>query len=83
MLKEDMKDRLIKLFPNSQIKITDMTMEGNHFTIMIISDLFNGLSLIERHKLIYQEFQEEITTSIHALQIKTFTKLEWNKNKIQ
>ena len=83
MLKEDMKDRLIKLFPNSQIKITDMTMECNHFSIMIISDLFNGLSLIERHKLIYQEFQEEITTSIHALQIKTFTKLEWNKNKIQ
>ena len=82
MLKEDMKVRLIKLFPNSQIKIIDMTMEGNHFSIMIISDLFNGLSLIERHKLIYQEFKKEITTSIHALQIKTFTKLEWNKNKI-
>ena len=83
MLKEDIKNRLVKLFPNGQIKIIDMTMEGNHFSVTIISDLFKGLSLIERHKLIYQEFQEEITTSIHALQIKTFTKLEWNKNKIQ
>jgi len=66
MLKEDIEDRLIKLFPDSQIKIINMTTEDNHFSITIISDLFNGLSLIERHKLIYQEFKKEIPTSIHV-----------------
>ena len=82
MLKEDIIERLTKHFPNSQIEVVDTTMEGNHFSITIISDLFNGLSLIKRHKLIYDEFEKEITTTIHALQIKTFTKLEWKQNKI-
>ena len=82
MLKDDIKDRLIKKFPNAQIEVIDMTTGGNHFSITIISDLFNGLSLINRHKLIYQEFKNEMPTPIHALQIKTLTKLEWQKNKM-
>ena len=69
-------------FPNAQIEVIDMTMQGNHFSLTIISDLFNGVSLINRHKLIYREFKNEMSITIHALQIKMFTKLEWQKNKM-
>ena len=39
------------------------------------------MSLINRHKLIYNLFEAELTNEIHALQLKTYTKVEWNKDK--
>ena len=82
MLKDDIKKRLITKFPNSYIEVEDMTMQGNHFSVLVISEEFYNLSLINRHKLIYDIFKNELTNEIHALQIKTYTKSEWEKNKI-
>ena len=38
MLKDDIKKRLITKFPNSYIEVEDMTMQGNHFSILVISE---------------------------------------------
>ena len=82
MLKDDIKKRLTEKFSESFIEVEDMTMNNNHFSILIISDIFNDLSLVDRHKIIYNIFKDELTNEIHALQIKTYTKNEWKKNKI-
>ena len=82
MLKDDIKKRLTEKFSESFIEVEDMTMNNNHFSILIISDIFNDLSLVDRHKIIYNIFKDELTKEIHALQIKTYTKNEWKKNKI-
>ena len=79
MQKEDIKKRLIEKFPNSFVEVEDMTMNNNHFSLLVISEKFHGLSLIDRHKMIYNIFNKELTNEIHALQIKTYTKNEWNK----
>ena len=79
MQKEDIKKRLIEKFPNSFVEVEDMTMNNNHFSLLVISEKFHGLSLIDRHKMIYNIFSDELTNEIHALQIKTYTKNEWNK----
>ena len=42
---------------------------GGHFHIVIQSALFNGKSLIARHRLIYAELQDLIPQQIHALSI--------------
>ena len=82
MLKDDIKKRLTEKISESFIEVEDMTMNNNHFSILIISDIFNDLSLVDRHKIIYNIFKDELTNEIHALQIKTYTKNEWKKNKI-
>ena len=79
MQKEDIKKRLIENFSNSFVEVEDMTMNNNHFSLLVISEKFHGLSLIDRHKMIYNIFNKELTNEIHALQIKTYTKNEWNK----
>ena len=53
MQKEDIKKRLIEKFPNSFVEVEDMTMNNNHFSLLVISEKFHGLSLIDRHKMIY------------------------------
>ena len=65
------------------IETIDVNNQGDHFSIIVVSDRFNNMSLINRHKLIYEIFAQEITKEIHALHIKTYTHSEWKKNNIQ
>ena len=53
-----------------------------NYSILVISNEFIEMSLINRHKTIYNIFQNEMTLEIHALQIKTFTFEEWAQKNI-
>ncbi|SFV63357.1 Cell division protein BolA [hydrothermal vent metagenome] len=50
----------------------------SHFKIIVVSDKFIGLKLIERHRQINELFKEELI-HIHALAMHTYTLEEWNK----
>ena len=43
--------------------------EGRHFTVRIVSERFNGLSRVARHRLVYAALQALIPRGIHALAI--------------
>lgn len=43
--------------------------EGRHFTVRVISERFNGLSRVARHRLVYDALQILIPRGIHALAI--------------
>ena len=42
---------------------------GGHFKLYIVSQSFNSMSQINRHKLIYKTLSELLKTDIHALAI--------------
>ncbi|BBB23521.1 BolA family protein [Isorropodon fossajaponicum endosymbiont JTNG4] len=48
----------------------------SHFKLIVVSDYFNDLKLIERHRFINQLFKEEMS-HIHALAMHTYTPDEW------
>ncbi|WP_190600169.1 BolA family protein [Candidatus Vesicomyidisocius sp. SY067_SCS001] len=48
----------------------------SHFKLIVVSDYFDDLKLIERHRFINQLFKEEMVY-IHALSIHTYTSAEW------
>lgn len=50
---------------------------GGHFSVLIVSDCFDGLKLIARHRLIYAALGKEIKKDIHALTIKALTPSEY------
>ncbi len=57
----------------------EITGDGSKFEARVISDTFDGLSTVKRHKLVYAILDEHIKSgAIHALSIKTFTKEEWS-----
>ena len=49
---------------------------GGHFTITILSDEFNGLSIIKRHRLVYDAAKSLMEKDIHALSIHAKTPTE-------
>lgn len=51
--------------------------EGSHFKLLIVSPQFDGLTLIKRHKLVYDTLDELMKTQIHALSIQAKTPAEY------
>ena len=52
--------------------------DGQHFSAIVISSLFEGKSRIAKQQLVYATLQKYIQDgSIHAISIKTFTPAEW------
>jgi BolA-like protein 1 len=47
----------------------------SHFALTVVSDAFEGLSLVKRHKIVYTLLREEMQ-DVHALNIKTMTTAE-------
>ena len=48
-----------------------------HFRILIVSKDFEGLSMVQRHRKVYQALSEVMKNSVHALSQQTFTLKEW------
>ena len=51
----------------------------SHFKVIVVSDDFENMRLVQRHQLIYKVLSEEMKL-IHAIAIHPFTKIEWDKN---
>ena len=68
-----------KGIPNSEVSVVDLKGTGDHFSTLIISDLFEGVGLVDRHKMVYNTISDVMTNQIHAMQIKTLTRKEWNE----
>lgn len=52
------------------------TATESHFKLVVVSDYFQDLKLIDRHRFINQLFKEELG-HIHALAMHTYTPDEW------
>ena len=51
---------------------------GGHYTVIIVSEQFNGLSLIKRHRLVFDAVGDLMDNQIHALSIQAKTLTEFN-----
>ena len=70
---DDLQGMLTEHFPGASIAVEDMTGTSDHFDVRIVSERFEGLSLIEQHKLVHAACGEHLGGAIHALKIKTST----------
>lgn len=51
----------------------------SHFKVTVVSDQFEGKTLIARHRILNQLLAEELAGSIHALALHTLTPEEWQQ----
>jgi stress-induced morphogen len=52
--------------------------EDNHFAAIVVSPAFEGKTLVDQHRLVYDALGERMTTDVHALEIKTYTPEEYD-----
>ena len=53
--------------------------QGGHFKALIISNSFQDMALIDRHKLVYNILEKMMKVEIHALSMQTLTEQEYAK----
>ncbi len=70
---EDVKNLIIQVLPDAEVAVQDMTGTSDHFDIKVVSKAFAGLGRIDQHKMVQAALGEHLTTTIHAVQIKTTT----------
>ncbi len=44
---------------------------GGHYRVMVVSPLFEGKSLVARHRMVYDALATEMQRTIHALALTT------------
>jgi|TARA_B110000438_G_C15776272_1_gene634201 acid stress-induced BolA-like protein IbaG/YrbA len=70
------KEKIENSIPNTTVEVTG---DGVHFEAVIVSISFEGLSTLERHKVVYSALGDDMKERIHALSMKTFTPIEKEK----
>ena len=68
---EDIKKLIVKSIPDAIIEINDLMGDNNHYSAKIKSKLFNGLTKIEQHKLVYKSLKGKMGNELHAFSITT------------
>jgi len=48
-----------------------------HFKLVIVSDSFNDLSLVSRHRTVNKLLATQLQNGVHALSMHTYTADEW------
>ena len=84
---EAIRSALNNTFEPQQLEIIDDSHKhaghasaggAGHFTVRVVSPVFAGKGLIERHRLVYAALDDLMHSEIHALSIKAETLEETN-----
>jgi stress-induced morphogen len=70
---ERLQSLLEGAFPDARdVDVVDRTGGGDHFHVTVVSARFDGLSLVDQHRLVYDALAEPLADgTIHELRITT------------
>jgi stress-induced morphogen len=73
MATEPLQHLLHQAFPDAtELRVEDRTGGGDHFQVIVASSRFDGLPLLEQHRLVNDALAEPLRDgTIHELRIKT------------
>ena len=71
MNSDQVQSLIQKVIKDSTVEVIDTTGTSDHFSVIVVRDSFEGLSLIEQHQMVYKSVGNYMTKEIHALEIKT------------
>jgi stress-induced morphogen len=75
MAVETIRALLEGAFPDGTVDVLDRTGSGDHFHVTVSSSTFDGLSLVEQHRLVNRALASPLADgTIHELRITTTTK---------
>lgn len=76
-----MRDQIVQLLnAGIQVEHVDVELSGNHCTVTVVSDDFEGLSRVKKQQKVYQCLNEKIASGeIHALNIQALTLTQWRE----
>jgi len=74
-LRERLEARCVEVIDESHLHVghAGVAPGAGHFSALVVSPKFEGLSAVEAQRMVYDALAEEMKGNIHALRIKTMT----------
>lgn len=73
MAPEEITAKIRAALPDAEVELRDLTGTQDHWEATIVSAAFEGLNLVQRHRLVFAALAEEMKGPIHALTLKVWT----------
>jgi stress-induced morphogen len=70
---EDIVSKIRASIPDAVVELKDLTGTSDHWQATIVSTVFAGKSLIQRHRIVMAALAEEMKGPIHALTLDVKT----------
>ena len=67
--------------PDAHVEVRDTTGGGDHFDALIVSAVFEGKGLVERHKTVYKALGDAMRVRVHALSLRTLTPVQYENRR--
>ncbi|WP_404355743.1 BolA family protein [Methylotuvimicrobium sp. KM1] len=79
LLNDSLKPEQIEIIDNSAAHAGHIGSQsgGGHYHVTIVSDAFEGKTLVQRHQLIYKALGDMMKQQIHALGINAMSPSEY------
>lgn len=71
MTQDALETRLRDAFPESEITVTDLAGDGDHYRARIVSPAFAGLARVKQHQLVNKALADVLGGELHALALET------------
>tara|TARA_B100000674_G_C37745282_1_gene870852 strand:+ start:519 stop:749 length:231 start_codon:yes stop_codon:yes gene_type:complete len=68
---DEIKKHILDAIPDASIEIKDLMGDNNHYSAVIKSKVFKGMSKINQHKLVYKSLKGKMGNELHALSLTT------------
>lgn len=68
---------IVESLPDCRAIVRDDANDGEHFSAEVTSTAFEGLRMVQQHRLVYGALGEHMHRDIHALALKTYTPDRW------
>ena len=77
MQAEEVQKKIEQGLPKAEVAVQDLTGNLDHFQVLVISEDFQGKTMVEQHQMVYEALGDAMKEAIHALALKTFTPEQW------
>ena len=67
--------------PDALVEVRDTTGGGDHFEALIVSRVFEGKGLVERHQTVYKALGDAMRVRVHALSLRTLTPAQYENRR--
>ena len=74
-LQERLEARCVEVIDESRLHVghPGAASGAGYFSVVVVSPKFEGLSVVEAQRMVYDALTEEMEENIHALRIRTMT----------
>jgi stress-induced morphogen len=69
----DIEAMIREAIPDAKVIIEDLKGDGDHYSALVVSEVFRGKSRVAQHQMVYAALKGKMGGELHALALQTVT----------